>query len=59
METQKTSNSQSNTEKKKTEQKESGSLISHFTTKLQSSKLYSTGTKTEIYINGTGQKAQK
>ena len=59
METQKTSNSQSNTEKKKTEQEESGSLISHFTTKLQSSKLYSTSTKTEIEIHGTGEKAQK
>ena len=45
--------------RKKTEQEESGSLISHFTTKLQSSKLYSTSTKTEIEIHGTGEKAQK
>ena len=52
-ETQKTSNSQSNIEKKKKRKKraeleESGSLISGSNTKLQSSKEYCTGTKTEI-----------
>ena len=59
METQKTPNSQSNTEKKKKELEESGSLTSHYTTKLQSSKQYGTGTNTEKLIKGTGQKAQK
>ena len=38
---------------------ESGSLASDYTTKIQSLKQYGTGTKTEIQINGTGQKAQK
>ena len=42
----------------KTELEELGSLTSDYTTKLQSSKQYGTGTKTEIQINGTGQKAQ-
>ena len=37
---------------------ESGSLTSDYTTKQQSSKPYGTGTKTEIQISGTGQKAQ-
>ena len=32
---------------------------SDYTTKLQSSRQYGTGTKTEIQINGTRQKAQK
>ena len=32
----------------------SGSWTSDYTTKQQSSKLYGTGTKTEIYISGTG-----
>ena len=54
METQKTSNSQSSIEKKKMEPEKSGSLTSDSTTKLQSSKWYGTGTKTEIQINGTG-----
>ena len=38
---------------------ESGPLISDYTTKLQSSKQYGTGTKTEIKINGTQQKVQR
>ena len=54
MKTQKTSNSQSNIEKKKMNLEESGFLISDATTKLQSSKWYGTGTNTEIQINGTG-----
>ena len=33
-------------------------LTSGYPTKLQSSKQYGTGTKTEIYINGTRQKAK-
>ena len=40
------------------ELEESGSWTSDYTTKQQSSKLYGTGTKTEIQISGTGQKAQ-
>ena len=52
METQKTLNNQSNIEKKR--KKESGFLTSDYTTKLQSSKQYGTGTKTEIQINRTG-----
>ena len=38
------------------ELEESGSLTSDYTTKLQSSKQYGPGTKTEI--NGTGQKTE-
>ena len=34
-------------------------LTSHYTTKLQSSRQYGTGTKTEIQTNGTRQRAQK
>ena len=34
-------------------------LISDFATKLQSSRQYGTGTKTEIWINETKQKAQR
>ena len=53
MATQKTPNSQSNLEKKtkqkqKTELEESESLTSDYTTKLQQSRQYGTGTKTEI-----------
>ena len=60
METQKTSNNQTNTEKRKWNwMEESGSLTSDYTTKSQSSKQYGTGTKTEIQINGIRQKAQK
>ena len=40
------------------ELEESGSLTSDYTTKQQSSKPYGTGTKTEIEIRKTGQKAQ-
>ena len=36
----------------------SGSPTSDYTTKQQSSKPYGTGTKTDIQISGTGQKAQ-
>ena len=54
MEIQKTSNSQSNLEKE-----EWNCLTSGSTTKLQSSRQYGTGTKTEIQINGTKQKAQR
>ena len=38
--------------RKKTELEESGSWTSDYTTKLQSSRQYGTGTKTEIWING-------
>ena len=34
-------------------------LTSDYTTKLKSSRQYGIGTKTEIYTNGTGYKAQK
>ena len=51
METQKTPTSQSNLEKEELE--ESTSLTSDYTIKLQSSRQYSTGTKTEIQTNGT------
>ena len=40
------------------ELEESGSWTSDYTTKQQSSKPYGIGTKTEIQISGTGQKAQ-
>ena len=40
------------------ELEESGSRTSNYTTKQQSSKLYGTGTKTDIQISGTGEKAQ-
>ena len=45
--------------KRKTEMEESGSLTSDNITKLQLSKQYGSGTKTEIQIYGTGWKAQK
>ena len=47
METQKTLNSQSNSEKEKTDLEESDSLTSDYTTKLQLSKQYGNGTETE------------
>ena len=53
METQKTPDSQSSLEK------EERSWTSGYTTRLQSSRQYGTGTKTEIQTNGTRQKAQK
>ena len=34
-------------------------MLPDYTTKLQSSKQYGTGIKTDTQINGTGQKAQK
>ena len=40
------------------ELEESGFLTSDATAKLQSSKPYGTGTKTEIYMGGRGEKAQ-
>ena len=52
---QKTSNNQSNLEKEEW-MEESICLISDYTTKLQSSRQYGTGTKTEIYTNGTDRK---
>ena len=48
METQKTPKSQSSLEKEKMEQQEPSFLTSGYTTKLQSSRQYGTGTKTEI-----------
>ena len=58
METQKTSNSQSNLEKeRRMELEESTCLTSDYTTKLQSSRQCGTGTK-QKYI-GTKQKAQR
>ena len=57
MEIQKTLNSQRNLEKEELE--ESTCLTSGSTIKPQSSKQYGTGTKTEIQINGTKQKAQR
>ena len=48
METENTSNSQSNIEEKKMELEESGPLTSDCTTKLQSSKQYDTVTKTKM-----------
>ena len=61
MEIQKTSNSQSNLEKeeRRVELEESTYLTSGSTTKPQISRQYGTGTKTEIQINGTKQKAQR
>ena len=40
-------------------QEESSFLISDYPSKLQPSKHYGIGTKTEIMINGTGWKAPK
>ena len=56
---QKTMNSQSNLEKDEQELEESGFLTLGYTAKLQQTKQYGTGIKTELYIKGTGQKAQK
>ena len=52
METQKTPYSQNYLEKEK-QLEEPGSLTSNYNTKLQPSKLYGTGTKKDIKINGT------
>ena len=59
MEIQKTSNSQSNLQERRMELEELTCLISGSTTKPQSSRQYGTGTKTEMQINGTKQKAQR
>ena len=59
MEIQKASNSQSNLEKEELELEESTCLTSGSTTKPQSARQDSTGTKTEIQINGIKQKAQR
>ena len=40
--------------KKKKEREESGPKVKLYTTKLQSSRQYGTGRKTEIQTNGTG-----
>ena len=54
METFKTPNSQNDLEKKKkTELEVSCTLTSDYTTKLESSKQYGIGTKTDTYISGT------
>ena len=55
METQKTQNSQRSLEKteRRTELEELTLLTSDYTTKLQSSRQYGTGTKPEIKTNGT------
>ena len=58
MEIQKSSNSQSNLEKRM-ELEESTCLTSGSTTKPQSSRHYGIDTKTEIQINGSEQKAQR
>ena len=59
MELQKTLYSQNNPESGKMELKEASFLISDYNTTLQLSRQYDTGTKTEIQINGTRQRAQK
>ena len=59
METQKTPNSQRSLEKEEQELEESTFLTSGYNTKLQSSRQYGTGTKTDIQTNRTRQKAQK
>ena len=59
METQTTLNSQSNLEEKKLELEESSFLTSDYMTNIQSSRQYGTGTKAELQINGTKQKAQR
>ena len=58
METQSTLNRQSSLEKEM-ELEESTFLTSGYITKLQSSRQYGTGTKTERQPTGTRQKAQK
>ena len=60
MRTQKILNSQSSLEKEEwKELEESSFLTSDYTTKLQASRQYGTGTKTETQTNGTRQKIQK
>ena len=45
--------------RKKNGAEESTLLISDFTSKIQPSRQYGTGTKTETYMSATGQKAQR
>ena len=59
METQKDPEQPKKSIERRMELKELTFLTSGYTTKLQSSKQYGTGTKTEIQTNGTRQKAQK
>ena len=59
METQKDPEQPKKSIERRMELKELTFLTSGYTTKLQSSKQYGTGTQTDIVINGTGQKAQK
>ena len=59
MEIQKTSNHQNNLEKEEWNWRKSTCLTSGSTTEPQSSRQYGTGTKTDIQINGTKQKAQR
>ena len=59
METHKIPNSQSSLEEEEWTLEESTFLTSDYTTKLQPSRQYGTGTKTEIQTNVTRQKAQK
>ena len=53
LETQKTPNNQPSLEKEEWSWRNQPSLTSGYTTKLQSSRQYGTGTKTEIQTNGT------
>ena len=59
METQETSNNQSNLENEKQSWSKLDSFTADYTIKQQQSKQYGTGTKTEIPINRTGQKVQR
>ena len=59
MEKQKNFEQQKLSSERRMELEESACLTSDYTTKLQSSRQYGTGTKTEIQINETKQKAQR
>ena len=59
METQNTPNSQSKLEKEKWSWCNKPFLTSGYTTKLESSRQYGTGTETEIQIYGTRQNPQR
>ena len=59
METQKDPEQPKKSIERRMELKELTFLTSGYTTKLQSLRQYGTGTKTEIQINGTRQKAQE
>ena len=56
METQKAKKCHSNLEKEECSQRNQPPLTSDYTTKLQSSRQYGSGTKIEIQTNGTRQK---